>query len=169
MITYKSAGILARYIYTHFDRTEPHNNLIIRNVYNKRAEMRRRELNDRTPIQTLLQSLTTTGKFSSHYQIKFKDQNGPLTYLFITHQPHKLLFTLNSEIIIIDSTYKTNRFKIPIFNFVESTAINQNFLTESVFISNKIVNDHVRRRFSTINSFKINLSASPIYSLHLVR
>jgi len=65
--THKSAGILARHTYTHFDRTEPDNNLIIRDVYNKRAEIRRRELNDQTPIQALLQSLTTTGEFSTHY------------------------------------------------------------------------------------------------------
>ena len=43
---HKSTGILARYIYTHFDRTEPDNNLIIRNIYNKRVKVRRRELND---------------------------------------------------------------------------------------------------------------------------
>ena len=70
LVTHKSAGILARYIYTHFDRTEPDNNLIIRDVYNERAEVRRRELNDRTLIQALLQSLIITGEFSTHYQIK---------------------------------------------------------------------------------------------------
>jgi len=135
--------MLARHIYTHFDRTEPNNNLIIRDVYNKRAEIRRRELNGRTPIQTLLQSLIITGEFSTHYQIKFGDQNSPLTHLFITHRPHKLLFTLNSEIIIIDLTYKTNRFKMPIFNFVGSTAMNQNFPTRNIFIPNEIVIDFV--------------------------
>ena len=52
--------------------------------------------------------------------------------IFIIHQPHRLLFTLNSEIIIIDLTYKTNRFKISIFNFVGSTATNLNFLAKNV-------------------------------------
>jgi len=40
MAAHKSAGMFARYIYTHFDQTEPDNNLIIRDVYNERAEMR---------------------------------------------------------------------------------------------------------------------------------
>ncbi len=113
--------------------------------------MRRRELNDRTPIQALLQLLIITGEFSTHYQIKFRDQDNLLTYLFIIYRPHKLLFALNSEIIIIDSTYKINRFKISIFNFVGLTIINQNFLTRSVFISNKIVIDFV----FTFQSLKI--------------
>ncbi len=67
VITHKSAGILTRHTYTHFDRTEPDNNLIIRDIYNKRAEVRRRELNGRTPIQALLQLLITTGEFLTHY------------------------------------------------------------------------------------------------------
>ncbi len=45
--------------------------------------------------------------------------------------------------MIIDLTYKINYFKISMFNFVESTIINQNFLAKSVFISNKIVIDFV--------------------------
>ncbi len=71
MTTHKSAGIFTKYIYIYFDRTEPDNNLIIRDVYNKRAEVRRRELNNRTPIQALLQLLIITGEFSTRYQIKF--------------------------------------------------------------------------------------------------
>jgi len=46
MTTHKSAEILTRHTYTYFDRTEPDNNLIIRDIYNKRAKIRRRELND---------------------------------------------------------------------------------------------------------------------------
>ena len=132
-----------RYIYTHFDRTEPDNNLIIRNIYNERAEMRRRELNDRTLIQALLQLLIITGEFLTHYQIKFGDQGDLLIYLFITHRPYKLFFALNSEVMIIDSTYKINRFKMPMFNFVGSTVMNQNFLAGSVFIPSKTVIDFV--------------------------
>ena len=45
--------------------------------------------------------------------------------------------------MIIDLIYKINRVKISIFNFVGLTIINQNFLTRSVFISNKIVIDFV--------------------------
>ena len=135
--------MFARYIYIHFHRTELDNNLIMRDVYNKRAEMRRRELNDRTLIQALLQLLIITGEFSTHYQINFGDQNNPLTYFFIIYRPYKLLFALNSEIIIIDLTYKTNRFKIFIFNFVGSTVMNQNFLAESVFMFSEIVIDFV--------------------------
>ena len=39
MTTHKSIGIFARHTYTHFDRTKPDNNLIIRDVYNERAEI----------------------------------------------------------------------------------------------------------------------------------
>ena len=67
MITHKSARILARHTYIYFNQIKSENNLIIRNIYNKRAEMRQRELNDRTLIQTLLQLLTITGEFSTHY------------------------------------------------------------------------------------------------------
>ncbi len=73
MTTYKSAGIFTRYIYTHFDRTKPNNNLIIRDVYNERVEVRRRELNNRILIQIFLQLLIIIGEFSTYYQIKFGD------------------------------------------------------------------------------------------------
>ncbi len=52
--------------------------------------------------------------------------------------------------MIIDLIYKINRFKIPMFNFVESTIMNQNFLAENVFISSEIVIDFV----FTFQSFK---------------
>ncbi len=71
--THKSVRMLARHTYIHFDQTKPDNNLIIRDVYNERAEIRQRELNSRTSIQALLQLLTITGEFSTHYQIKFGD------------------------------------------------------------------------------------------------
>ncbi len=39
VVAYKSAGMFTRHIYIYFDRTEPDNNLIMRDVYNERVEV----------------------------------------------------------------------------------------------------------------------------------
>jgi len=47
----------------------------------------------------------------------------------------------NSEVAILDSTYKINIFDIPLLNFVGLIVINTNFFIASTFLSGETVSD----------------------------
>lgn len=72
----------------------------------------REELNGRTPIQWLIERLTRPEFF-------FKEQRseiGHIQRLFIAPKQHIELLRQSPDIMMLDSTYKLNRFKMPLFS-----------------------------------------------------
>src|SRR6266498_1800006 len=61
-------------------------------------------------------------------------KNNPLNHLFIAHHKHIDLLIENSEVLITDSTYKTNIFQIPLINIIKMTGTNRNFFAKNMFI-----------------------------------
>jgi hypothetical protein len=50
------------------------------------------------------------------------------------HNKHRKLFDQNSELFIMDFTYKTNRFNMPLLNMVGITLIHKSFFAGSCFL-----------------------------------
>jgi MULE transposase domain len=57
------------------------------------------------------------------------------------HNKHRKLLTKNPEILIMDSTYKTNRFRMPLLNLVGVTANNKLFYAGSIFMPSETEED----------------------------
>src|SRR6266511_2009796 len=70
-------------------------------------------------------------------------KNNPLNHLFIAHHKHIDLLIENSEVLIIDLTYKTNIFQIPLINIIKMTGTNRNFFTKSIFIPGERYEDYI--------------------------
>ena len=68
------------------------------------------------------------------YKAENDIKNSPLTYLFIAHNKHIDLLIENFEVLIIDSTYKTNMFQMPLVNIIRKTGQNRSFFAGSIFI-----------------------------------
>ncbi len=64
-----------------------------------------------------------------------------MIYLFMIHEPHLKIYARNSEVAILDSTYKINMFDMLLLNFVGSIVMNTNFFIVSTFLSSEIVSD----------------------------
>jgi MULE transposase domain len=47
----------------------------------------------------------------------------------------------NLEILVFDSTYRTNRYKIPLINIIDITPCNKSFFADSAFIFSERVLD----------------------------
>jgi hypothetical protein len=112
--------------------------LIIRDYHNERANIRRQKLIDRLPIHALFDYLTISNEFDIYYRIK-RNVEDSLIYFYISHRQHNELFIENSQIFIIDSIYKTNRYKMFLVNIVDITSVNKLFYIESVFVKFEIV------------------------------
>jgi MULE transposase domain len=74
------------------------------------------------------------GKWEFNYQL---DQNGHITLLFFTYSESLTLLKQYSEVLLIDCTYKTNRFHIPLLDILGSTGLNYTFFAAFIFLSSE--------------------------------
>jgi hypothetical protein len=116
--------------------------IIKRDIYNKRANVRRDKLSGLFPIYTLFRFVLTSDKAYKEFIFTFEcengDEDGPLKYLFVMHDKYIRLLKANSEIFITDAIYKTNRFNMPLFNIVGMALNNISFFAASTFFFSEI-------------------------------
>ncbi|MBE3041773.1 hypothetical protein IMZ48_04175 [Candidatus Bathyarchaeota archaeon] len=79
---------------------------------------------------SLLQQLTSGAFF---FREK-RDKNGHIERLFIAPRQHTELIRQASDILMLDTTYKTNRFRMPLFNICGISQQRQPFQIASVFL-----------------------------------
>jgi hypothetical protein len=91
----------------------PGTHLISKDIYNLLASLRLEELNGKTPVEWLLNKLEELN-YSPEKHIN------PDTYqlerLFFIHPDAIELWKQHPDIVLMDCTYKTNRFRMPLFN-----------------------------------------------------
>jgi hypothetical protein len=104
--------------------------IVMKDVYNARQKIWANALNGRTPIQVLL----------SHFQTddfvwnKQHDQHGHVTHLFFSYRKALDLYRAYPDVLLIDSTYKTNQLNMPLCNIVGITAVNTTFFVGFAFL-----------------------------------
>ncbi len=134
----RRVGINAKQTYTALKFANPKNPTTLRDIYNKRQQIRRAKLTKKTPISTLLTALIKKrgykDKFFTLYNTKYGVEDGHLTHLFIAHNKYINLLIENPEVLITDLTYKINRFNMPLINIIRMTGINRSFFSGSIFI-----------------------------------
>ncbi|KAE8996750.1 hypothetical protein PR001_g19771 [Phytophthora rubi] len=104
--------------------------LVPRDVYNERARATRAALGGLSRIKRLLQKLQD-GPFQVSYQY---DEHHHLTHLFFAHNDAIDIYRTNYDVIIMDCTYRTNRFNMPLFNIVGVTGMNTTIHIAQVFL-----------------------------------
>ena len=84
-------------------------------IYNIKAEIRQDGLKGNILIQTLMQELSESDIYNSIYLLR---PTHKIIGLFFCYKESQELLKRNPEMLIMDCTYKTNRFNIPLFNIV---------------------------------------------------
>ena len=116
-------------------KDNPKSALIPRDIYNLFASLRIEELDSQTPIEWLLQVISKSiviHKNTNESLQKLKDlQFNPREYihpdtnklqtLFLAHPEAIKLWKNHPDIILLDSTYKTNQFRMPLLNICAIT------------------------------------------------
>uniref|UniRef100_M4BCV4 FAR1 domain-containing protein n=1 Tax=Hyaloperonospora arabidopsidis (strain Emoy2) TaxID=559515 RepID=M4BCV4_HYAAE len=92
-------------------------------LYNGRAKVRKDILNGRTPIQALFHEL----KISEYACFSKCDENGATTSLFFSHQESIRLTCNYHNIALMDCTYTTNSYRLPLLHIVDMTSFNSHF------------------------------------------
>jgi hypothetical protein len=91
-----------------------------RDIYNMGQRLRNETLGGKTPIQWLVDELERL-KFFVHIDT---DENNRVTRLFFAHSECIQLLKKHPDVILIDCTYKTNRFNMPLVNICGSSGNN---------------------------------------------
>lgn len=123
----------------HLDCDEDDPIFIAQDIHNARARMKRVSLGPLTPTQALLQWLHKRGDWYVKY---LKDQKERVTHLFFSRTScHKILKS-NWEVLIMDCTYKTNKYKIPLLVITGTTALNTSFYVAFCFLEKEEREDY---------------------------
>jgi hypothetical protein len=70
------------------------------------------------------------------------DDDNHVTHLFFASHHSLSMFSSVPEVLILDCTYKTNRFDLPLFNMVGRTNINTSFFVAFSFIKSEAEEDY---------------------------
>lgn len=110
-----------------------------RDIYNLRAQLRRDALGPLTLIQALIQEFD---KGDWMYEMQTNNQY-QITHLFFSRGSTQNLLKDNPEVLTMDCTYKTNRFKMPLFVISGQTALNTTFYVAFCFLCTETIEDYI--------------------------
>ncbi|KAJ5279228.1 hypothetical protein N7478_007160 [Penicillium angulare] len=106
--------------------------VIAKNIYNIKMDLNKRRLGGRSSIQTLLQDLPNSGDWCIRCR---SDNNDILLALFAIHRTSIGFLRLFPYILWMDTTFKTNKFKMPLLDITGMTSTNQTFSAGFCFLS----------------------------------
>ena len=152
--------------------TSPHailNNLIekgkainIQDIYNEHAKMQKEMLQGKTPVQALLQELEhyiDITEDSKYYYRVMKDAQNHLHTLFFAHPNLIELLCLNYGVWLLNCTYKTNKFHMPLLHISGITCLGTSFEIAYCFLPNEQEPSYqcYRMTFRTIHPISMNI------------
>jgi len=103
-----------------------------RDIYNERQLQKKELLAGLTPIQALVNMPENEEDWHVQYSIDSQDQ---VTNLFFTHKLAIELLQARPDVLLIDCTYKTNRFGMPLLHVVGKDSLNRNFSIAFCFLA----------------------------------
>jgi hypothetical protein len=102
-------------------------------VSNALQKIQRKDLDGRLPIEALVCVLKET---NWSYDVKVKD-DGVVQNLFFAHPGSIHLTRINHHVALLDSTYKTNRYQLPLLHVIGQSASNWLFSIAFCFLACK--------------------------------
>ena len=114
---------------------EDKNNPLFKNkdIYNIKQAIRERALGSLTPTQALLVALHSSDEWFVRIQKDSRSQR--LRSMFFCQKSQQEMLKLNFEVLILDATYKTNRYRLPLLVITGVTALNTSFYAGFAFMS----------------------------------
>ncbi|KAI7936371.1 hypothetical protein MJO29_015674 [Puccinia striiformis f. sp. tritici] len=100
-------------------------------ITNMLQKFRREDLDGKTPIEALVYVLKET---NWSWEVKVND-SGQIQNLFFAHPGSIHLAWINHHVALLDATYKTNRYKIPLLHVIGQAASNRSLSIAFCFLT----------------------------------
>lgn len=128
------AGVKPRKMLSTLKSRDASNTTCMRTIYNEKYKLHQMELAGGTPIQFLYACITDAEYVS--YDIVNKT-TAKLESLYFAHPTSVQLSNLFSDVFVMDCTYKTNRYRLPLLSIVGMTSTKMSFFSAFAFMSNE--------------------------------
>jgi hypothetical protein len=106
-------------------------------IYNHRNKMRMDHLNGRSPVEALIFEIRN----SNFYHI-IQNHEGQMKALFFSHPNSLILARQFHTTFLLDCTYKTNKYKMPLLHIVGINSSNRSFSAAFCFLSGEKEEDY---------------------------
>jgi hypothetical protein len=132
------AGIEPKRIMTTIRQEDPQTFIQAQDIYNERISARADYLNRRSPMEALLDELSTPEWISD---VKL-DADNHVQNLFFAHQNQVELLLANPDILLMDCTYRTNRYRLPLLHILGCTNLGTFFSAGFCFLKEETELDY---------------------------
>ena len=105
--------------------------ITVKDIQNERARAKRADLKAHTPAEACL-NLLDEKKFFKHYEV---GDDSRIQRLFFTDPESIEHLKIHNEVIMLDCTYQTNKYNIPLLNIIGASSIGKTTQVGLCFIS----------------------------------
>ena len=85
--------------------------------------------------------MDTIGDSDVFFSDDKKDEEGHVTHVFVGYLHAVAIYRRNYDVILIDATYKTNRFGMPLVNIIGTTGLNSTIHLAQAFVQRERKSD----------------------------
>jgi hypothetical protein len=108
--------------------------IIYQDIYNKRRAVRNQDIGQKSILEYLQELLDLEG-----YKSRFEqDKDGRIEFFLFAHPLAIQLANKYNRVYVLDCTYKTNRFSMPLCHIVGITPSNNTFTIALYFMRNEL-------------------------------
>lgn len=141
------------------NKSFPNNNIPIRSVYNARQKAHLEKLGGRPPISALFDRFYNSNDFICSYKV---GSNAKLTHFMFGHKKSIDLYQRHPSVLVVDATYKTNRYSMPLVEIIGIDCSNRSFAVCFIFIESEAIDDYTWALKEMKNNIFKNVSPSII-------
>ena len=118
------AGLAPKFIVSALHTENPQTLVGSKEVYNHKVKQKKQQLGDLTPVEALVDEFIKDDNWALRYTT---DAAGHINLLFFSYGPAIEITQSSPDIILIDATYRTNRYNMPLLHFMGVTPISTSF------------------------------------------
>jgi hypothetical protein len=147
-----SAGVQPKQIMTAIRQEDPTTYICVSDIRNERKLARKDYLQERSPIETLLDELSSTEDWI--YEVKL-DTSQHVQNLFFAHKSQAEMLLTNPDVLLMDCTYRTNKFKLPLLHVLGCTNLQTYFSAAFCFLRTETELDYYWALSTLISKFRL--------------
>lgn len=138
----------------------------VTDIYNERQLYKQEKLGGLTPVQALLRDLEvfneTKNCDNEKYVIEYTlDSDNRVDFLFFSHPLSLAMLRKNYEVLLIDATYKTNKYRMPLLHVSGRDGLNRSFDVAFAFMKGETTADYLKALLPLANIYE-SISKHPL-------
>src|SRR5262249_42862262 len=113
-------------------------------IYNRIAVVRRESWEGQSPMHALAEHLKKEEEGGGGWWSRFQtDADGRIRAVFFAHLESVAYFQAYPKVLLLDCTYKTNKYRMPLLDFVGVEASQRSFCVAFAFLTGETEEDYV--------------------------